>query len=186
VSTPVPCDQYIYFRSMDNTLQRVRHDGSRLETLTTGCESRPAISSADPNTVYYYGARSQLCWLNVATKSMTHSTYESLDGDTLFKSRDGNVYFTRWGRLYHAPMGNSDVIADTFTPTTRANAEDSMVYYTDRGKLCRVPNSLDKSKIEVLLESGARSAVDAQQGFVLYTGTDHKIYKLAVSATVVQ
>ncbi len=185
VSAPVPCEQYIYFRSTDNKLQRVKQDGTRLETLSTSCETRPAISSADPNTVYY-GSGDQMRWLNIASGSVTSSPWGRVDSETLFKSRDGNVYFTRWSHLYRGGSSTSDIPADSFAPMTRAQADDSMVYYTDRGKLCRVPNSLDKSKIETLLESGARSAVDAQAGFVLYAGTDHKIYKLAVSSPVVQ
>ena len=190
LSAPVPCRAYLYYHGLENTLSRRRIDRDKLEVMivenqqVVDCVERPAISERHPDRLYFKyskGAVSRLYSLNFEEPDTL--ALES-NGSSLYTDPDGNFWCIQDGKLTRFLYSNwqtqyTVAHADPIRPCMAPYGNDNFIYYVLSNDLYRIPKTattIDAGR--ELLANYCATSPDVQPGFVLFGGTDKKIYKL--------
>jgi hypothetical protein len=206
ISAPAASGPYLYYQGPGNTLERYRIDRDEHELLVKeNCICQPAATDSHPNSIWYLTPENptkpespwfDMCEYNPQTKETKRV---SMQGDTpvLLVEPGGRFWCHSIGALRFSGLTtqrSGEIIktlyagphADPAQPCLAPYGADKL-YYLFMGDLYCIPvgRSITKDAgihdtTRTKIVTGCATTPDVQPGFVLYGGTDKKIYKLAI------
>jgi hypothetical protein len=203
LSAPVPNASYLYFQGPGNTLLRSHLHIDECTTLDSHtCAGRPAISEIAPDYVWYMSTltrRSSIPRRIFGFDLKTMTAAKTMDvgetsGSILYVSPSNKwLWLICFGKLIPSFQGNIGHYpmlyalfpnADLIRPATAPYGTDahSLIYYVhNRDLYCVNMAAEPQDANKELIARGCATSPDVGFGFVLYGGTDKRIYKAARS-----
>jgi hypothetical protein len=202
LSAPVASGIYLYFQGPGNSLIRSRID--RLEhtvLVKDTCAGRPGVAETRAEWLYYLSTDR---WSDEGEdKDQVHTiNVKSLKPGTTYIGNSAGLYVApnlwcwavtyaklgypfevsdRFGSSQHLMVTAWSPLADPIRPCMAPYGSDKNIYYVYHNDLYRVPARANVSERDkTLMATGCATSPEVQFGFVLYGGTDKKIYKLAL------